>query len=202
MSMTRSSFRNYFMTCLLRNNVLREGGNFLLSSNETSQYYYDFNQFNNGKALNELGFSYYKVAKEYFKTSEKFIEPFEVIYGCAYKGISIAMAISTYAWGFESKSYPWTFNRKEIKDHGDLSILVGTTNLEGRDILFVDDVYTTGGSIEKNLQLVRSFKPRNILILVGVNRSGVADISVDGIPVHYIVSHEEVIYFKDYITRI
>ena len=195
---TDSTVKSYFIKQLIEHHVLKEG-NFLLSSGQRSCYYYDFNQFNTGLALNNIGFAYYSAACQYFKSNQNKVgnKPFDVVYGCAYKGIMLATAISYYAWVHNQVIIPTTFNRKEIKDHGDLSMLVGNTDLKDKSILLVDDVVTTAEAIKKNLSIIKSYQPASVHILVGVNRTGERNLTIKDDKVteniKYICTHEDVL---------
>ncbi len=136
-------------------------GEFKLKSGRISPYFFNSGLFNNGKSLAKLG-QYYAQA---VKHSE--IE-FDMIYGPAYKGIPLA---STMAIAFEEKhqiNYPFCFNRKEIKDHGEGGITFGA-DISGR-VLIIDDVISAGTSIRESMEIISAKGGTTVAAVVAVDR--------------------------------
>lgn len=111
-----------------------------LKSGRISPYFFNSGLFNTGDAIGNL-------AKAYSAASDNFI--FDVIYGPAYKGIPLAVAVAMEIGG----SVGYAFNRKEAKDHGEGGIIVGSS-LKERKVLLVDDVMTTGTSSGEGVEII------------------------------------------------
>lgn len=112
-------------------------GEFTLKSGRVSPYFFNSGLFNDGSSLAVLG--------KYYATAVRHAElDFDMIYGPAYKGIPLA---STMAIAFQEQyqtNYPFCFNRKEVKDHGEGGITFGA-DINGR-VLIIDDVISAGTS--------------------------------------------------------
>jgi orotate phosphoribosyltransferase len=136
-------------------------GEFKLKSGRISPYFFNSGLFNDGKSLAELG-KYYAQA---VKNSDI---KFDMIYGPAYKGIPLA---STMAIAFQEEhqiSYPFCFNRKEIKDHGEGGITFGA-DINGR-VLIIDDVISAGTSIRESMDIIFSKGGTSVGAVVAVDR--------------------------------
>lgn len=120
-------------------------GEFTLKSGRTSPYFFNAGRFQTGAALAALG-KYYAHA-----IVEAGIE-FDVLFGPAYKGIPLVSAVAIALSEHFDRDVPYSFNRKEAKDHGEGGLLVGAP-LEGR-ILIVDDVITAGTAIREVMALI------------------------------------------------
>jgi len=120
-------------------------GEFKLKSGRISPYFFNSGLFNDGKSLAKLGQYYAEAVKH------SGIE-FDMIYGPAYKGIPLA---STMAIAFEQDhniNYPFCFNRKELKDHGEGGITFGS-DIKGR-VLIIDDVISAGTSVRESIEII------------------------------------------------
>jgi orotate phosphoribosyltransferase len=136
-------------------------GEFKLKSGRVSPYFFNSGLFNDGRSLAELGKYYAQAVKH------SAIE-FDMIYGPAYKGIPLA---STMAIAFQQDhqaNYPFCFNRKEIKDHGEGGITFGS-EINGR-VLIIDDVISAGTSIRESMEIISSKGGSTVGAVVAVDR--------------------------------
>jgi len=122
-------------------------GEFTLKSGRISPYFFNAGLFNEGSHLSQLG-------KFYAQAIEANHIEFDVLFGPAYKGIPLAAATSIALNDVLGKSVPYSFNRKEAKDHGEGGSIVGHP-LEG-DILIIDDVITAGTAIREAQDIISS----------------------------------------------
>ncbi len=123
-----------------------------LKSGRVSPYFFNSGLFNTGQAIASLGAGYAGVIME--ADPEVGLGP-EVLYGPAYKGISLVVATSMVLSG-EHSSYQdlgWAFNRKEPKDHGEGGLIVGTP-LASKRVLILDDVTTNGDSKREAIKII------------------------------------------------
>ena len=136
-------------------------GEFKLKSGRVSPYFFNSGLFNDGKSLAELG-KFYAAAVKHAGLG------FNMIYGPAYKGIPLA---STMAIAFQEQyqiNYPFCFNRKEIKDHGEGGITFGS-EIQGR-VLIIDDVISAGTSIRESMDIISAKNGTTVAAVVAVDR--------------------------------
>jgi orotate phosphoribosyltransferase len=134
-----------FIDLALRREALRFG-RFTLKSGRESPYFFNAGLFNDGESLMVLGRCY---AAAIIASGLGF----DMLFGPAYKGIPLAAATAVALRAEHGRSVPYSFNRKEAKDHGEGGSLVGAP-LSGR-VLIVDDVITAGTAVRESLDLIR-----------------------------------------------
>ena len=139
-------YQKDFVDFTLETGVLKFG-EFTLKSGRVSPYFFNVGLFNTGSHLSELG-------KFYAQAIEASGLMFDVLFGPAYKGIPLAAAASIALNDSFNKNIPYSFNRKEVKDHGEGGSIVGHP-LEG-DILVIDDVITAGTAIREAQDIISS----------------------------------------------
>ncbi|SVD70688.1 uncharacterized protein METZ01_LOCUS423542 [marine metagenome] len=139
-------YQKDFVNFTLETGVLKFG-EFTLKSGRVSPYFFNAGLFNTGSHLSELG-------KFYAQAIEASGLMFDVLFGPAYKGIPLAAAASIALNDSFNKNIPYSFNRKEVKDHGEGGSIVGHP-LEG-DILVIDDVITAGTAIREAQDIISS----------------------------------------------
>ena len=149
-----------FLQFALETGVLRFG-EFTLKSGRVSPYFFNAGLFNSGAKLSRLAAFYAAVLAELEP------EPF-MLFGPAYKGIPLASATATALADHHQRDAPFTFNRKEKKDHGEGGQLVGAP-LEG-DVVIVDDVITAGTSIRESVDLIHSAGAQAAAVIVALDR--------------------------------
>ncbi len=147
-------YQKDFVDFTLETGVLKFG-EFTLKSGRISPYFFNAGLFNTGSHLSQLGVFYANAI-------EASGLEFDVLFGPAYKGISLATATAIALNDTFNRSIPYSFNRKEAKDHGEGGSIVGHP-LEG-DILIIDDVITAGTAIKE---------AQDIIISNGANTKGV-----------------------------
>ena len=147
-------YQKDFVDFMLETGALKFG-EFTLKSGRISPYFFNAGLFNQGKHLSQLG-------KFYAQAIEASGIEFDVLFGPAYKGIPLATAAAMALNDGFNKSVPYSFNRKEAKDHGEGGNIVGHP-LEG-DILIIDDVITAGTAIRE---------ARDIIMANGASTKGV-----------------------------
>ncbi|MGH8851127.1 MAG: orotate phosphoribosyltransferase [Casimicrobiaceae bacterium] len=152
-------FRQEFLEFALARDVLRFGA-FVTKAGRKTPYFFDAGLFNDGASLGELG-RYYATA---YLTSEVRCDQ---LYGPAYKGIPLA-AVTAVALAAKGHNLPYSFNRKEAKDHGEGGTIVGA-ELKGR-VLIVDDVITDGGAKREAIELIRAQGAVPAAVLIAFDR--------------------------------
>ena len=126
-------------------------GDFTLKSGRQSPYFFNAGAFASGEALTVMARAY---AATVLRLREAGIH-FDALYGPAYKGIPLVAAVAVVLHAEHGLSLPWTFNRKEAKDHGEGGTLVGAP-LAGKRVLILDDVLTAGTAIRESLAVLRA----------------------------------------------
>ncbi len=131
-------------------------GDFTAKSGRKIPYFVNAGEIKTGEQIAKLGEFY---AKAYF---EKVGNKKTVLYGPAYKGISIAVSASV-ALAKEGLDVPFFFNRKEAKDHGEGGIFVGYVPGEGEEIVIVEDVITAGTAIRESMANLSTLKGAKVV---------------------------------------
>jgi len=154
-----ADFRQAFLAFALACDVLRFG-DFVTKAGRRTPYFFNAGLFNDGDRLRELG-RYYAQA---LLASDMSVDQ---LYGPAYKGIPLAAA-TAIALAERGHNLPWSFNRKEAKDHGEGGSIVGAP-LAGR-VLVVDDVITAGTSVRESVDIIRAQGATPAGVLIALDR--------------------------------
>ena len=155
----RDAFRREFVEFSIRAGVLRFG-EFKTKAGRLSPYFFNAGLFDDGAKLGELGRYYARAA---LASGVKF----DMLFGPAYKGITLAAATAIGLAGL-GHNVPFCFNRKEAKDHGEGGNVVGAP-LRGR-ILIVDDVITDGGAKREAIEFIRALGATPAGVLIALDR--------------------------------
>ncbi|MEI6181834.1 MAG: orotate phosphoribosyltransferase [Polynucleobacter sp.] len=135
-------------------------GEFKTKAGRLSPYFFNAGGFNDGARLSALG-CYYAKALQESKIS------FDMLYGPAYKGITLA-ASTAIALADNGLNVPFAYNRKEVKDHGEGGTLVGAP-VKGK-VVIVDDVISAGTSVRESVDLIRSAGAEPAAVLIALDR--------------------------------
>ncbi|MEF8699518.1 MAG: orotate phosphoribosyltransferase [Candidatus Accumulibacter sp. UW26] len=186
-------FRQEFIEFAVTRNVLRFG-EFRTKAGRLSPYFFNAGQFNDGAALARLAEFYARAI-----TASGIVV--DGLFGPAYKGIPLVAAIAvTLAQG--GRNLPFSFNRKEVKDHGEGGSIVGAP-LAGR-VLIIDDVITAGTSIRESVELIRAAGASPCGVVIALDRmergngalSAVQEVEQDfGIPVLAVATLDDLLGF-------
>jgi orotate phosphoribosyltransferase len=139
-------YQREFLDFAIEIGVLRFGS-FTLKSGRQSPYFFNSGLFNTGASLANLG-RYYAQAIESSKIE------YDMLFGPAYKGIPLAAATAIALADHHNKNVPYSFNRKEAKDHGEGGTIVGAP-LAGK-IMVIDDVISAGTSVRESVEIIES----------------------------------------------
>ena len=182
------AYKTQFLDLALELSVLRFG-EFELKSGRISPYFFDAGLFNSGYAAAKLGRCYASAL------AELDIE-YDMLFGPAYKGIGLVTLTAAALAEHHDLDFPFAYNRKEAKDHGEGGTSIGAP-ISGR-VLILDDVITAGTAIREAIGLIRAAgaEPAGVLVALdreevgGRNRtSAVSELEETlGIPVRCIVS--------------
>jgi orotate phosphoribosyltransferase len=144
-------------------------GEFKTKAGRLSPYFFNAGLFNDGESLLQLGEFY---AQSILASGIAF----DMLFGPAYKGIPLVSAISI-ALARHGKNYPYAYNRKEAKDHGEGGTLVGAP-LHGR-VLIIDDVISAGTSIRESVVLIQQAGaiPCGVSIALDRQEKGLGELS-------------------------
>ena len=188
-----SDFREAFLDFALARQVLRFG-EFVTKAGRRSPYFFNAGLFHDGESLRTLG-RYYAQALLQSGVA------FDQVFGPAYKGIPLVAALAV-ALAELGQNVPWSFNRKEAKDHGEGGVVVGAP-LTGR-VVIVDDVITAGTSVRESVDLIRASGATPAGVLIALDRmergqgesSAVQEVSAAyGIPVIAIATLDDLMRF-------
>ena len=138
-------YQQKFLNLALEAKAL-EFGNFTLKSGRQSPYFFNAAKMLNGSNLYELASCYEEAIKD------AGIE-FDCIYGPAYKGIFLGSILSTVL-SKHGKNYPLSFNRKEVKDHGEGGNIIGANPIG--NVLIIDDVISAGTAAKESIESIKA----------------------------------------------
>ena len=157
------SLRHQFIEFALQAGVLRFG-EFRTKAGRLSPYFFNAGLFSRGALLGRLARFY---AQTLLAARAEGRVEFDMLFGPAYKGITLASATAV-ALAELGSDVPFAFNRKEAKDHGEGGIIVGAP-LAGR-VVIVDDVITAGTSVRESVELIRSAAALPAAVLIALDR--------------------------------
>ena len=193
------AYKREFIQFLQGAGVLKFG-DFTAKSGRKIPYFINAGDIKTGDQIAKLGEFY---AKAYL---EKVGNKRTVLYGPAYKGISIAVS-SSIALSKQGLDVPFFFNRKEAKDHGEGGIFVGYVPKEGEEVVIVEDVITAGTAIREsmaNLSSLEGVKVAATFVMVDrmekgkTEKSAMAEVSEEfGFPVHSVVTVYDIIEYLE-----
>lgn len=188
-------YQKDFISFALNQDVLRFG-EFTLKSGRISPYFFNAGLFNSGEALVALG-------KSYAETIIHSGLEFDVLFGPAYKGIPLGSATAAMLAEHHQRPTPFTFNRKEVKAHGEGGQLVGA-DMRGKRVLIIDDVITAGTAIREVIPLIEAAGGIVAGVVIALNRqergqgerSAIQEVEQDlNIPVISIITLQDVLKF-------
>ncbi|MEP6607451.1 MAG: orotate phosphoribosyltransferase [Burkholderiaceae bacterium] len=139
-------------------------GEFKTKAGRLSPYFFNAGLFNRGAALGRLALFY---AQTLLAARAKGRVEFDMLFGPAYKGITLASATAV-ALAALGTDVPFAFNRKETKDHGEGGVIVGSP-LAGR-VVIVDDVITDGAAKRESVELIRAHGATPAAVLIALDR--------------------------------
>ena len=204
MEQYKQEFINFMVEC----NVLKFG-DFTLKSGRKSPFFMNAGAYVTGSQLLRLGEYYAYAIHNYYG------DDFDVLFGPAYKGIPLSTATVIAYSNLFNKEIRYCSNRKEVKDHGDASILLGSQLKDGDRVIIIEDVTTSGKSIEETFPILQAQAKIEIKgLIVSLNRmergkgekSALDEITdLYGFPAKAIVTMQEVVeclYNKKFDNRI
>ena len=157
-------YKEEFINFMVDSNVLKFG-DFTLKSGRKSPFFMNAGAYVTGTQLRKLGGSYARAIHDTFGLE------FDVLFGPAYKGIPLAVATSMAISELYGRDIRYCANRKEIKDHGDKGILLGSKLKDGDRVLIIEDVTTSGASIEETVPIIQDQADVDFVgLMVSLNR--------------------------------
>ena len=192
---TQTDFTAQFIDFAIKKQVLRFG-EFKTKAGRLSPYFFNAGLFNDGESLMKLGEFY---AAAILKSGMQF----DMLFGPAYKGITLAASISI-ALARQGHNFPYAYNRKEVKDRGEGGTIVGAS-LKGR-VLIVDDVISAGTSVRESVEMIKAAGaiPAGVAIAIDRQERGLGSLSAvqevekdSGMPVIKIATLADLIRFLD-----
>ncbi|MBP1558426.1 MAG: orotate phosphoribosyltransferase [Oscillospiraceae bacterium] len=191
-------YKQEFIDFMIESDVLKFG-EFTLKSGRKSPFFMNAGAYVTGTQLRKLGEYYAKAIHDNYGLD------FDVLFGPAYKGIPLSVATTMAINELYGKDIRYCSNRKEVKDHGDTGILLGSKLKDGDRVVIIEDVTTSGKSIEETFPIIKAQANVEIKgLIVSLNRcergkgdkSALQEIQeVYGFPANAIVSMEEVVQY-------
>lgn len=201
-------YKKEFIEFMIDCEVLKFG-DFVTKSGRNTPFFVNTGFYRTGAQLRKLGEYYAKAIEGQFGFD------FDVLFGPAYKGIPLTVATTMAISEFYNEDIRYCSNRKEVKDHGDKGILLGSPIQDGDKVVIIEDVTTAGTSIEETLPIIKAQGNVETLgLVVSVDRmergqgskSALAEINEKyGLKTTAIVTMEEVVehlYNKEYKGKI
>lgn len=157
-------YKKEFIEFMVESDVLKFG-EFTLKSGRKSPFFMNAGAYVTGSQLRRLGQYYAQAIHEHYG------EDFDVLFGPAYKGIPLSVATTIAFSELYGKEIRYCSNRKEVKDHGDTGILLGSKIQDGDRVVIIEDVTTSGKSIEETFPIIKAQGEVEIVgLMVSLNR--------------------------------
>ena len=158
------NYKEQFIEFMVESQVLKFG-DFTLKSGRKSPFFMNAGAYVTGTQLRKLGEFYAKAIHDNYGLD------FDVLFGPAYKGIPLTVATSMAISELYGKDVRYCSNRKEVKDHGDTGILLGSKLKDGDRVVIIEDVTTSGKSIEETFPILKSQADVEVVgLIVSLNR--------------------------------
>ncbi|MBO4784741.1 MAG: orotate phosphoribosyltransferase [Lachnospiraceae bacterium] len=158
------AYKKEFIDFMVESKVLKFG-DFTLKSGRKSPFFMNAGAYVTGYQLKKLGEYYAKAIHDVYG------DDFDVLFGPAYKGIPLSVTTAIAYSELYGKEVRYCSNRKEIKDHGDTGILLGSKLKDGDRVVIIEDVTTSGKSIEETFPIIKAQADVTIVgLIVSLNR--------------------------------
>ena len=158
------AYKQEFIEFMVDSQVLKFG-DFTLKSGRKSPFFMNAGAYVTGAQLRKLGEYYAKAIHDNYGLD------FDVLFGPAYKGIPLSVATTMAISELYGKEIRYCSNRKEVKDHGDTGILLGSKLKDGDKVVIIEDVTTSGKSIEETFPIIKAQADVEIKgLMVSLNR--------------------------------
>lgn len=159
-----NDYKKEFIEFMVDCGVLKFG-DFVTKSGRKTPFFVNTGFYRTGAQLRKLG-GYYAQA-----IYDKYGVDFDVLFGPAYKGIPLTVATTMQISEAYDKDIRYCSNRKEVKDHGDTGILLGSPILDGDKVIIIEDVTTAGTSIQETLPIIKAQGNVDVIgLVVSVDR--------------------------------
>jgi orotate phosphoribosyltransferase len=142
-------YKQAFIEFMVDSKVLKFG-DFVTKSGRKTPFFINTGFYRSGDQLRKLGAFYSKAIVEAFGTD------INILFGPAYKGIPLSVATSMALSEQHNIDVNYCANRKEVKDHGDTGILLGSPIQDGDKVVIIEDVTTAGTSIYETLPIIKN----------------------------------------------
>ena len=157
-------YKEQFIEFMIDCNVLKFG-DFVTKSGRKTPFFVNTGYYRTGSQLKKLGEYYAKAIHESFGSD------FDVLFGPAYKGIPLSVTTAIALSDEFDTDVRYCSNRKEVKDHGDTGILLGSKLKDGDRVVIIEDVTTSGKSIEETFPILKAQADVEIVgLMVSLNR--------------------------------
>lgn len=176
-------------------------GDFVTKSGRKTPYFINTGEFRTGASLSKLAEFYAAAFMEHFDGKA------ENLYGPAYKGIPLCAATAMKLSDVYAKNLTFTYNRKEVKDHGEGGSLVGYKYSEKTNVVIIEDVITAGTSVNETMQALSQMENVKVVgLLISVDRrerlengkSALQDVQDNyGLEARSIISIDDIIKFLE-----
>lgn len=158
------AYKEEFIEFMVESDVLKFG-DFTLKSGRRSPFFMNAGAYVTGSQLSRLGEYYAKAIHDTYG------DDFDVLFGPAYKGIPLSVVTAIAFHKLYGKEIRYCSNRKEVKDHGDTGILLGSKIKDGDKVVVIEDVTTSGKSIEETFPIIKEQGDVKIIgLMVSLNR--------------------------------
>lgn len=192
-------YQEEFIDFMVESDVLKFG-DFTLKSGRKSPFFMNAGCYVTGGQLTKLGEYYAKAIHDRYGTD------FDVLFGPAYKGIPLSVATVMAFSKLYGKEIRYCSNRKEVKDHGDVGILLGSKLKDGDRVVIIEDVTTSGKSIEETFPILKEQGKIEVIgLMVSLNRlerGKGTKCALDEIRELYGIETSAIVTMKDVVERL
>lgn len=194
--MSNLTYKEQFIKFMVEGGILRFG-EFTLKSGRLSPYFINTGNYKTGSQISALGGFYAECIKENDIKGD-------AIFGPAYKGIPLAITTAITLYTKYGIDLNYSFDRKEVKDHGEGGMIIGYKFKSGDRLIFVDDVITSGKALRESMEKIKGMCDAEVTDMVisvdrmeigkGGVKSAVQEVEEEfGIKVHSVVTMDDII---------
>lgn len=167
--MSLPEWKSDLIELTLSSNILTFG-TFTLKSKRTSPYFVNCGLFSKARSIRAISSAYARTLCEYAQENKDF--QFDVLFGPAYKGIPLCATTAEKLAGIDEQRWGdvgYSYNRKEVKDHGEGGLMVGES-MQGKRVVIIDDVMTAGTAIREAISIIEKQGGKLVGIIVAIDR--------------------------------